>query len=56
MGGNLRLLAMSIPEAQELVNKGILLHTKWVSAEPNFTQAAARQRYLLVTYNGEYAA
>jgi hypothetical protein len=31
-GGYLQLLAMSIPEAQELVKEGIVLHTKWVGA------------------------
>jgi hypothetical protein len=48
-GGYSPLLAMSIPEAQELVDEGILLHTKWVGAEPYFTQAAARQGYLRAT-------
>jgi hypothetical protein len=47
---------MSIPEAQELVTEGIVLHTKWVDAEPYFTQAAARKGYLMATYNAEYAA
>jgi hypothetical protein len=56
MGGYSRLLAMSIPEAQELVEEGILLHTKWVGAKPYFTQAAARQGYLMVTYNAKYVA
>jgi hypothetical protein len=55
-GGYSRLLAMTIPEAQELVDKGIILHTKWVGAEPYFTQAAARQGYLMATYDAEYAA
>jgi hypothetical protein len=56
MGGYSSLLAMSIPEAEELVNKGILLHTKWVGSEPYFTQAAARQGYLIATYDTEYVA
>jgi hypothetical protein len=56
MGGYLRLLAMSMPEAQELVTEGIVLHTKWVGAEPYFTQAAARKGYLMATYDAEYAA
>jgi hypothetical protein len=47
---------MSIPEAQELVDEGIILHTKWVGSEPYFTQAAARQGYLMATYDAEYAA
>jgi hypothetical protein len=56
MGGYLHLLAMSILEAQELVDEGILLHTKWVGAKPYFTQAAARQGFLMATYDAEYAA
>jgi hypothetical protein len=55
MGGYLRLLAMSIPWAQELVDEGVILHTKWVGTEPYFTQAAARKGYLMATYNAEYA-
>jgi hypothetical protein len=55
-GGYSRLLAMSIPEAQELVDKGIILHTMWVGAKPYFTQAAAWQGYHMATYNAEYAA
>jgi hypothetical protein len=47
---------MSIPEAQELVDEGILLHTKWVGAHPYFTQAAARQGYLMATCGAECAA
>jgi hypothetical protein len=47
---------MLVPEAQELVTKGIVLHTKWVGAEPYFTQAAARKGYLMETYEAEYAA
>jgi hypothetical protein len=47
---------MPIPEAQELVDKGIILHTKWVGAKPYFTQVAARQGYLMATYDAEYAA
>jgi hypothetical protein len=54
--GGSHLLAMSIPEAQELVKQGIILYTKWVGAKPYFTKAAARQGYLMVTYNTEYAA
>jgi hypothetical protein len=54
-GGYSRLLAMSIPEAQELVNKGKVLHTKWVGAESYFTQAPARKGYLMATYDAEYA-
>jgi hypothetical protein len=54
-GGYSRLLAMSIPEAQELVDEGINLHRKWVGAEPYFTQAAARQGYLMGTYDVKYA-
>jgi hypothetical protein len=46
---------MSIPEAQELVNEGIILYTKWVGAEPYFSQATARQGYLMATYEAEYA-
>jgi hypothetical protein len=42
-GGYLRLLPMSIREAQELVDEGIILLRKWVGAEPYFTQAVARQ-------------
>jgi hypothetical protein len=56
MGGYLRLLAMSIPEAQKLVTEGIELHQKWVGAEPYFTQAAARKGFLMATYDAEYAA
>jgi hypothetical protein len=55
-GGYSRVLAMSIPEAQELVTEGIVLHTKWVGAEPYFTQAAVRKGYLMATYDAEYAA
>jgi hypothetical protein len=29
-GGYLRLLAMSIPEAQELIDEGVILHTRFV--------------------------
>jgi hypothetical protein len=53
MGGYSCLLAMSIPEAEELVDEGILLHTKWVGAKPYFTQVEARQGYLMATYNEE---
>jgi hypothetical protein len=52
----LGLLAMSIPEAQELVDEGAILHTKWVGAESYFTQAVARKGYLMATYDAEYAA
>jgi hypothetical protein len=55
-GGYSRLLAISVPEAQELVTEGIVLHTKWVGAEPYFTQAAARKGYLMAMYDAEYAA
>jgi hypothetical protein len=34
----------------------IVLHTKWVGAEPYFTQAVARKGYLMATYDAEYAA
>jgi hypothetical protein len=54
--GYLRLLAMMIPELLELVDKEIILHTKWVGAEPYFTKAAARQGYLMAMYDAEYAA
>jgi hypothetical protein len=56
MGGYSRLLAMSIPEAQELVEEGILLHTKWGGGEPYYTKAATRQAYLMAMYDAEYAA
>jgi hypothetical protein len=54
--GYSRLLAMLIPEAQKLVNEGIVLHTKWLGAEPYFTQAADRKGYLLATYDAEYGS
>jgi hypothetical protein len=56
MGGYSRLLAMSIPEAQKLVTEGIELHQKLVGAEPYFTQAAAREGFLMATYDADYAA
>jgi hypothetical protein len=51
-GGYSRLLAMSILEGQELVTKGIVLHTKWEGPEPYFTQADARKGYLMAKYEG----
>jgi hypothetical protein len=56
MGGYLRLLSVSIPDAQQLVTEGIKLHQKWVGAEPYYTQAAVRKGFLMATYDAEYAA
>jgi hypothetical protein len=51
MGGYLRLLALLIPDAQQLVTEGIELHQKWVGAEPYYTQAAVRKGFLMATYD-----
>jgi hypothetical protein len=51
MGGYLRLLALLIPDAQQLVTEGIELHQKWVGEEPYYTQAAVRKGFLMATYD-----
>jgi hypothetical protein len=43
MSGYSRLIALLIPDAQQLVTEGIKLHQKWVGAEPYYTQARGQK-------------
>jgi hypothetical protein len=56
MGSYSRLMAIEVKDATELADEGAQLHTQWVGAEPFFTQAAARIRYLRTTNNADYAS
>jgi hypothetical protein len=48
--------ADGIKQAEEMEDEGAAQHTKWIGAEPYYTQAVARKGYTGATEDAEYAA